>query len=75
MSNPRIEAIGSVSPMIQVSEKSSTRRPRRARARPILRAAGCWCFGRRPETIDRKIRLSMPRTISSAVSVSRLTQI
>ena len=68
---PRTVTTGSVRPMSQVSENSSATRPRRARARPIWRAARCWCLGSRPETIERKIRLSMPSTISSAVRVRR----
>ena len=40
-SKSKIVKIGSVNPMIQVSENSSARRPRRARAKPILRAVCC----------------------------------
>ena len=60
--------------MIQEMLASRPIRITRASASPIRRALACWATGSRPETIERKMTLSMPSTISSAVSVSRLAQ-
>ena len=46
-----------------------------ASIRPIVRARFTWSAGSLPARIEMNTMLSMPRTISSAVSVSRAIQI
>ena len=71
---PFTVSTGSVSPISHTSRLSSRIRNTSASARPICRA--CFaCFGGIRDTItDRKITLSMPSTISSAVKVSSAAQ-
>ena len=57
------------------SEHSSRMRVMSASARPTLRAFACCSAGSLPLRIEMKMRLSMPSTISSNVSVKRLIQI
>src|SRR6266481_4803995 len=66
---------GCVSPMIQTIEASSARRVISANASPTCRARFWRSGGSRPARIAMNTRLSIPRTISSAVSVRRLAQI
>ena len=61
---------GWVSPISHTSTLSSTMRNTSASARPIWRARVACGSGIRDTSTERKITLSMPRTISSAVSVS-----
>ena len=46
-----------------------------ASIRPIVRARFAWSAGSLPDRIEMNTMLSMPRTISSAVRVSRAIQI
>src|SRR5437867_7867687 len=46
-----------------------------ARLRPVWRALACCSVGNLPARMEIKTMLSMPRMISSTVSVSKLTQI
>src|SRR3989442_1188191 len=46
-----------------------------ARLRPVCRALACCSGGNLPARMEMKTMLSMPRMISSTVSVSKLTQI
>ena len=57
---------------IQAIEASSASRVIRASASPICRPRACRSGGRRPAMIEMKMMLSMPRTISKNVRVSRL---
>src|SRR3954449_11098509 len=66
---------GAVSPMIQAIEASKASRLSTASARPSRRAESRRSSGNRPTRIAMKTRLSIPSTISSAVSVTRLAQI
>jgi ABC-type multidrug transport system fused ATPase/permease subunit len=66
---------GSVRRASQTSVNSSPMRMTMAPARPSSRALRCWCLGSLETMIDRKMMLSMPSTISSAVSVSSAAQI
>src|SRR5262245_24316648 len=66
---------GSVRPMTQAMPSSRMRRGMSARMMPRRRARGCWSFGSLPTSTAMNTILSMPSTISSAVSVSRLSQI
>jgi hypothetical protein len=66
---------GSVSRITQESEKSSRMRVIIASPRPMVRAFGCCSLGSLPERMEMKITLSMPRTTSSTVKVSRPIQI
>ena len=64
----------SVRPISHTSRLSSRMRNTSASANPICRAR-LACFGGIRDTItDRKMTLSMPSTISSAVSVSNAAQ-
>ncbi len=45
-----------------------------ASASPICRARLAWAFGMRETMTERKMTLSMPSTISSAVSVNSAAQ-
>ena len=60
--------------MIQAIEASSPRREVSASANPICLARSCCSAGSRPARIAINTRLSIPSTISSAVSVKRLAQ-
>ena len=71
---PAISKIGSVRPIIQVRLSSSRTRASSARPRPMRRAVACCASGSRAETIERKMMLSMPSTISSTDRVARLIQ-
>src|SRR5215207_8004315 len=62
---------GFVSPMIHVRLISSRIRVISARESPSLRAFGCCSRGNLPARIEMKITLSIPSTISRAVSVKR----
>src|SRR5579863_4297109 len=55
-------------------DKSKRTRVMSASSRPIVRARPRRAGGNLPERIEMKMTLSMPRTISRAVSVSRLIQ-
>jgi hypothetical protein len=66
---------GAFSPTIQVIPSSSRTRKISARVKPILRARPCWSWGSLPATIEIKMMLSMPSTISIKVSVRRLIQV
>src|SRR6516162_9652265 len=61
--------------MIQTIEASNARRVISASASPTCRARFWRSGGNRPATIAINTRLSMPSTISRAVSVTRLAQI
>src|SRR4051794_35601782 len=61
--------------MIQAIDASSARRVSTASAKPSRRAEFRRFSGSRPTRIAMKTRLSIPSTISSAVSVTRLAQI
>ena len=61
--------------MIQTIEASKARRVISASASPTCRARFWRSGGNRPATIAINTRLSMPSTISRAVSVTRLAQI
>ena len=52
---------------------SSRIRVMQATAMPILRATGRRCSGSRPTAIEMNTRLSMPSTISNALSVTRVS--
>src|SRR5882672_6768639 len=62
---------GAVRRMIHASAASSAMRVTIAPARPTRRARPCCCCGSLPARIEMKMMLSMPRTISSTVNVSR----
>ena len=62
---------GSVSRMIQVMARSSSRRNTRARVSPRRRARGCFSGSSLFETIEMKMMLSMPRMISRKVRVTQ----
>ena len=61
--------------MIQTIEASNARRVIRASASPTCRALFWRSGGNRPATIAINTRLSIPSTISRAVSVTKLAQI
>ena len=65
---------GSVSPMIQLRLKSSRIRITIASPSPMRYAPACCEAGSFPTRIEMKTMLSMPRTISSAVSVRNAIQ-
>ena len=65
---------GWVRPISQVMENSSAMRVSIAKPRPRTRARGCCSFGSREARMDRKMMLSMPRTISRTVSVRNDSQ-
>ena len=56
------------------SVTSEPMRVMQATAMPMRRASGRRASGRRPTAIEMKTRLSMPSTISSAESVTRVSQ-
>src|SRR5512139_3106248 len=64
---------GVVSDIAQLMLASSPRRMPRASDKPITRPRSRWDGGSRSARMATKIRLSMPRTISSATSVARPT--
>ena len=66
--------MGAVRPMIQAMEASRTTRMPSAAVRPNLRAFSCCAAGNLAAITEMNTRLSMPRTISSAVRVNRLSQ-
>src|SRR2546428_5019547 len=61
--------------MMPVRESRSRMRVSMASARPTVRARGCSPAGSLPARIEMKMMLSMPRTISSTVSVRRAIQV
>ena len=63
-----------VSPISHTSRLSSRIRNTSASASPICRARFACACGMRETMTDRKMTLSMPRTISSAVSVNSAAQ-
>ena len=65
---------GSVRPISHTSTLSSRIRNTSASASPICRACFACRSGMRETITDRKMTLSMPSTISSAVNVSSATQ-
>jgi hypothetical protein len=69
-SSPRTLKSGSTSPITHASASSSRMRVIIASASPVFRAFACWCSGSFPERIEMKTMLSIPSTISSAVSVA-----
>ncbi len=71
ISSPSTVNNGSVSLMIHVRENSRPIRMIIARPRPAVRAVPCFSRGSLPARMEMKMTLSMPRTISSTVRVSR----
>ena len=65
---------GSVRPISQTSRLSRMMRNTSASSRPICRARLACAGGMRDTITDRKMTLSMPSTISSAVRVSSAAQ-
>ena len=65
---------GSVSPISQTSRLSRMMRNTSASSSPIWRARLACAGGIRETITDRKMTLSIPSTISSAVSVSSAAQ-
>ena len=65
---------GSVRPISQTSRLSSRMRNTSASSRPIWRARFACAGGMRDTITDRKMTLSMPSTISSAVNVNSAAQ-
>ena len=61
--------------MMPVGESSSRMRVTMASVRPTVRARGCSPAGSFPDRIEMKMMLSMPRTISSTVSVRSAIQV
>jgi hypothetical protein len=72
---PAIVKTGCVSPAIHEIVSSSRIRIPIASPRPMIRARSRSAKGRRWTRMEMKITLSIPRTISSTVSVSRATQV
>src|SRR5579871_2855931 len=72
--NPLMVNSASVRPISQTSALSSTIRKRSASASPICRARFACCGGIRDTITDRKMTLSIPSTISSAVKVRSAAQ-
>jgi len=70
---PSTEKKGAVSPITQEMVKSSASRRPSASDSPSRRASGCCFRGSLPTRMEMKTTLSMPSTISMAVSVRRLT--
>ena len=71
---PTIVKISAVRLMTQLSDKRSSNREAMANPRPSRRALSRWSAGRRPTRIEMKMMLSMPRTISRAVSIAKAIQ-
>ena len=71
---PLTVSTASVRPISHTSRLSSRMRNSSASASPICRARLACAGGMRETTTDRKITLSMPRTISSAVRVNSAAQ-
>jgi len=71
MSCPRMLKSGFVKRMIQVREKSNAILVSIAKARPMIRAFFLFSVGSFPARIEMKIMLSIPKTISKTVNVSR----
>ncbi len=72
--SPKIENSGSVRLITQAIASNSAMRVPIARPRPSRRAELRCSGGSRPTSMDMKMMLSMPGTISSAVSVARAIQ-
>src|SRR5512139_2570455 len=75
MSRPEISVPGRansgvVSRITQVMDSSSRMRVTMAKPSPSTRPLFRWCWGSLPTRMEMKMMLSMPRTISSAVSVT-----
>jgi hypothetical protein len=66
---------GSVNPISHLMDSSSRIRVTNAKPRPMVRALTRWVGGSFPARIEIKITLSIPRTISRKVNVTRLTQV
>jgi hypothetical protein len=64
---------GAVSPMSHLIDSSRRIRVTSAKARPMVRARACWARGSLPARIEMKMTLSIPRTISRKLNVTRLT--
>ena len=71
---PRTATMGAVRLISQVSESRSAIRLPMASPRPSTRADCRRSGGRRPTRMERKMMLSIPSTISRAVSVRSATQ-
>ena len=71
---PKIVKSGRVSVRSFSMNASSSIRGMSASTRPQRHAGRCCAGGSRPATMEMKTMLSMPRTISSSVSVSRPIQ-
>ena len=69
ISSPSTVNQGAVSPISQVSENRSPIRVTIAKASPRIRPRGWRSFGNFDTRIERKMMLSIPRTISRNVSV------
>jgi len=69
---PATSMKGLVRPASQLSVSSSRMRVPRASTRPRRRPKVCCSLGSLPTRIDRKMTLSMPRTVSRIVSVKML---
>ena len=69
ISRPRTVKNGAVSRMTQVMDSSSRIRVTMARPSPRIRALSRFSWGSLPTRMEMKMMLSMPSTISSAVSV------
>ena len=63
-----------VKDMSQVMLNSNPIRVTIARPKPMIRARCCCSGGNFATRMDRKMMLSMPRTISSTASVKKLNQ-
>src|SRR3990172_8019238 len=71
---PRSPNSGVLRLITHTSDSSRARRVIMASARPSTRALWRWRAGKRPTRMEMKIMLSMPRTISRAVSVASAAQ-
>ena len=73
---PRLNTLNSgvVSVIIHARESSSAMRESMASVIPMVRARARWWSGSRPTSTEMKMMLSMPSTISSAVSVTSAIQ-
>jgi len=72
---PKTAKSGAVRRMIHASDRRSTNRVTIAPRSPSRRADRCCSLGSFPARMEMKITLSMPRTTSRAVSVTRAIQI
>jgi hypothetical protein len=70
---PTIEKSGAVRPITHDRAKSSTIRSSMAMPRPSVRARPCCLPGSLAARIEMNTTLSMPRTISSGISVDSAT--